>query len=154
MATLAIRLDPRLLDNPDADIRYRLPDLLAERSAGVISDDGYDYVGPQPLMVVFLKASQLKPVLVCVHDVIENVPVAGCLLRPGAVVAVEREAGWRWCTRQTSPGRSSRSNLHAKTGAANFLASRTPAEFRACLRNRRFRTTRGLRGSCVECSTP
>ena len=94
MATIAIRLDPQLLDNPDADIRYRLPDLLAERSAGVISDDGYDYVGPQPLMVVFLNASRLKPALVCVLDVVENVPVVGCLLRPGAVVAVERKAGW------------------------------------------------------------
>lgn len=94
MVTLAIRLDPQLLDNPDADIRYRLPDLLAERSAGVICDDGYDYVGPQPMMVVFLKVSRLKPVLECIVDVIENVPVAGCLLRPGAVVAVERKAGW------------------------------------------------------------
>ena len=94
VATIAIRLDPQRLDNPDADIRYRLPDLLAERSAGVISDDGYDYVGPQPLMVVFLKASRLKPALACVLDVVENVPVVGCLLRPGAVVAVERKAGW------------------------------------------------------------
>ena len=94
MATLAIRLDPQLLDNPDADIRYRLPDLLAERSAGVITDDGYDYVGEQPLMVVFLKASRLKPALACILDVIVNVPVVGCLLRPGAVVAVERKAGW------------------------------------------------------------
>jgi hypothetical protein len=63
--TLAIRLDPQLLDNPDADIRYRLPDILAEPSGGVISDDGYDYVGTQPLMVVFLKVSQLNLALVC-----------------------------------------------------------------------------------------
>ena len=94
MAALAIRLDPQLLDNPDADIRYRLPDLLTERSSGVIRDDGYDYVGPQPLMIVFLQASQLEPALACVVDVVENVPVVGCLLRSGAVVAVEREAGW------------------------------------------------------------
>ncbi len=94
MATLAIRLDPQLLDNPDADIRYRLPDLLAERSGGVISDNGYHYVGPQPLMVVFLKVDRLDLALACVLDVIENVPVVGCLLRPGVVVAVERKAGW------------------------------------------------------------
>ncbi len=94
METLAIRLDPQLLDNPNADIRYRLPDLLAERSAGVISDDGYDYVGPQPLMVVFLKVSNPTSALACVLDVIENVPVVGCLLQPGAVVAVERKSGW------------------------------------------------------------
>jgi hypothetical protein len=47
MTKLVVRLDPRRLDNPDADIRYLIPDMLAERSAGVISDDGYDYVGEQ-----------------------------------------------------------------------------------------------------------
>ncbi len=94
MATLAIRLDPQLLDNPDSDIRYLLPDLLAERSGGDIRDDGYDYVGSQPLMVLFLRASQLEPALACIIDMVENVPVAGCLLRPGALVAVERGNGW------------------------------------------------------------
>jgi hypothetical protein len=91
--TLVVRLDPRLLENPDADIRYRLPDLLAERSGGVISDDGYDYVGEPPLLVVFLKASKLKPALACILDVIENTRVLDNDLRPAAVVAVEREGG-------------------------------------------------------------
>ena len=91
MATLAVRLDPRLLDNPDADIRYRLPDLLAKRSKGIISDDGYDYIGEQPLLVLFLKASELKAALACVLDVIENVRVLGNDLRPAAVVAVKRQ---------------------------------------------------------------
>ena len=45
MPTIALRLDPRELINPDLDIRYALPDLLVERSGGVLSDDGYDYVG-------------------------------------------------------------------------------------------------------------
>jgi hypothetical protein len=91
MATLVVRLDPQLLDNPDADIRYRLPELLAERSKGIMSDDGYDYVGEQPLLVLFLKASRLKPALACVLDVIENVRVLDNDLRPAAVVAVERK---------------------------------------------------------------
>ena len=94
MPTVAIRLDPSLLENPDADIRYLLPDLLVERSGGLLAGDGYDYVGEQPLMVVFLSAAQLKPALECVLDVVENVAVIGCLLRPGAVVAVEHITGW------------------------------------------------------------
>jgi hypothetical protein len=93
VATLAIRLDPQMLDKPDLDIRYRLPDLLAERSAGDILDDGYDYAGER-LLVVFLKVSRLETALACVLDVVENVPVVGCLLRPGAVVAVEHRDGW------------------------------------------------------------
>src|SRR5262245_48205970 len=93
MATLVLRLDPRLLDKPDADIRYLLPDLLAERSGGVITDDGYDYVGAGPLLVLFLKASKLKPALACVLDVIENVRLLGNDLRQGVAVAVERRGG-------------------------------------------------------------
>lgn len=93
MATVVVRLDPWLLDNPDADIRYHLPDLLAGRSGGVIADDGYDYVGDGPLLVLFLKASKLKVALACVLDVVENVRVLGNDLRTAAVVAVERDGG-------------------------------------------------------------
>ncbi len=75
MKTLIMRLDPRRLHNPDTDIRYVLPDLLADRSAGVIRDDGYDYVGEAPWLVLFLKASELEAALACVLDVVENVRV-------------------------------------------------------------------------------
>ncbi len=57
MARIVIRLDSQKLDNPDADIRYLLPRLLAERSGGAISDDGYDYVGPDSQLILFLKTS-------------------------------------------------------------------------------------------------
>jgi hypothetical protein len=93
MYTIILRLDPQLLDNPDADIRYRLPDLLAERSGGLIADDGYDYVGTGPLLVLFLKASRLKPALACVLDLVENVRVLDNDLRRGVAVAVERKDG-------------------------------------------------------------
>ena len=60
MASLVIRLDPQCLDNPDADIRYRLLDLVAERSRGVINNDGYDYVGEGPLLILFLKVTEIE----------------------------------------------------------------------------------------------
>jgi hypothetical protein len=91
MHTIVLRLDPRLMANPDLDIRYVLPDLLSERSAGVISDDGYDYVGDRPYLVLFLHATALEPAVVCVRDVIENVRVLDNDLRPGVVAAVEHE---------------------------------------------------------------
>jgi hypothetical protein len=94
MHTVVIRLDPLLLEKPDADIRYRLPDLLAERSGGEIVDQGYDYVGDQPLMVLFLSAADLARALACVLDVVENVRVLGNDLRRGTAVAVEREGGY------------------------------------------------------------
>ncbi len=94
MATVVMRLDPRLLDNPDADIRYQLPDLLAERSAGVITDNGYDYVGEVPLLVLFLKALELGSALACVLDVVQNVRVLDNDLRQAAVVAIELEGAY------------------------------------------------------------
>ncbi len=93
MATVAIRLDPRLLENPDADIRYRLPELLAERSGGGLADDGYDYAGEGPFLLLFLKVPRVKPALACILDVIENVRVLDNELRPAVVVAIERKGG-------------------------------------------------------------
>jgi hypothetical protein len=94
MPTIVVRLNPELLDNPDADIRYRLPDLLSERSGGTISDDGYDYVGDEPFLVLFLKTSKPKPVLACVIDVVENVRVLDNDLRQATVIAVKRKGGY------------------------------------------------------------
>ena len=93
MATILVRLDSRRLSNPDVNIRYVLPDLLVERSAGVISDDGYDFVGEESFLVLFLKAFHLEAALACVLDVVENVRVLDNDLRSAAVVAVQREGG-------------------------------------------------------------
>ena len=54
-------------------MRYTLPDLLVERSDGVIESDGYDYVGPSNAMVVFLRLAILDRAKSCIADVIANV---------------------------------------------------------------------------------
>ncbi len=94
MATVVVRFDPQLLGNPDADIRYRLPDLLVQRSAGVVSDDAYDSVGDEPLLVLFLKATKLKAAIACVLDVVQNVRVLDNDLGAATVVAVRRKGGY------------------------------------------------------------
>ena len=43
MPTVTLRLDARQLENPDLDLRYAIPDLLTDRSNGLIRDGGYDY---------------------------------------------------------------------------------------------------------------
>ena len=88
MPTICIRLDPGRLPDADADLRYALPDALAELSAGRIADDGYDYGTRSGHMLVFLHVVSLDDAMPVVLDVIERVPVMGCLLRDGAVVAV------------------------------------------------------------------
>ena len=52
MPTIYVRLDPRKLDNPDTDLRYALPDLIQEASCGEVKDDGYDYVGDVPYLLL------------------------------------------------------------------------------------------------------
>src|SRR5262249_30562971 len=90
MPTIYVRLDPRRLQNPDADIRYLLPDLIVEQSCGVVKDDGYDYVGDAPYLLLFLKADDVDQGKIWVLDVLEHEDVAGNDLLAAAVVAVER----------------------------------------------------------------
>lgn len=94
MQTIAIKLRADRLANPDLDIRYTLPDMLKERSGGIISDDGYDYVGDAHDLVLFLKATDSERAAACITDVISTVPVLGNDLRDAAVVAIERADGY------------------------------------------------------------
>ena len=43
MPTITVLLDSRQLENPDLDLRYAIPELLSDRSDGLIRDGGYDY---------------------------------------------------------------------------------------------------------------
>ena len=85
MATITIRLDPRLPSNPELDIRYVLPDLIASRSGGAITDGGYGYVENTPYMV--------DAALVVVMDVLAQETILGNHLLPASVVALERAEG-------------------------------------------------------------
>lgn len=91
MPTIAIQLDPALLDNPDLDIRYELPDLLAERSNGLIRDMGYDYVHDSQLLALFLETTDVEAALVQILEVINNVRLLENDLRSGTVVGVLRD---------------------------------------------------------------
>ena len=94
MSTIALRLDPHRLENPDLDIRYALTDLLVERSGGALMDDGYDYVGDCPYLLIFLKSSDTKEGTTCIMDVIESTRVLGNDLRGSVAVAVDRGQGY------------------------------------------------------------
>ena len=43
IVTFVIRVNPGDLTNPDADLRYAIPDLLQSRSGGRVQDNGFDY---------------------------------------------------------------------------------------------------------------
>lgn len=71
MPAIVIRLDPAQLANPDADLRYVLPDLIAERSGGVITADGYDYLDDDQ-MLLFLRTDDLTAATDVVLEVVRG----------------------------------------------------------------------------------
>lgn len=46
------------MKNADLDIRYKLFDYLARLFPGLLEDDGYDYEGDVPLLVVFIRPTK------------------------------------------------------------------------------------------------
>ncbi len=54
MQTIIITLDSSKMDNPDLDIRYILPDRIAEYTDGAARDNGYDYLDDD-VMTIWLE---------------------------------------------------------------------------------------------------
>ena len=78
MPSIYVRLDPRKLNNPDTDLRYVLPDLIV-KTCGAVKDDGYDYVGDVPFLL--LEAEDIERGLLSVLNVLEHDTTLGTLLR-------------------------------------------------------------------------
>jgi hypothetical protein len=91
MPTIYVRLDPRKLEDPDTDLRYTLPDLIREESCGEVKDDGYDYVGEVPFLLLFLNADNVDRGLTWVLSVLEHDTTLGNDFLKAAVVAVESD---------------------------------------------------------------
>jgi hypothetical protein len=87
MYSIAIKIAPDKLANPNLDLRYVLPDLIAGRSGNTIQDDGYDYAADSDAMLVYLTTGDLEKALPVVIEVIENVEVLGNCLKDAVIVA-------------------------------------------------------------------
>lgn len=88
MASIVIRLDPAKLENPDADLRYEIPDRLARRSGGLIRDDGYDYESNEDVMQIYLKTADLALALPQVVAFLETERLHGNQLALAAQVGI------------------------------------------------------------------
>jgi len=94
MPTIILKLTPERLVNPVADLRYVVPDLMAERSAGVIADDGYDYIDDTYEMLIYLQVTDVAGATEIILETLEKERPLGNDLRPGCVVAVKRDGGY------------------------------------------------------------
>jgi hypothetical protein len=79
MPTIILQLDPKNLRNPNLDIRYVLTEQLIARSAGALTDDGYDYVSHEgrPLLLLFLQTNDAATALTGVIKFMETEIVLG-----------------------------------------------------------------------------
>lgn len=88
MPSIVIRLDPELLDDANLCLRYRIPDLIAERSSGLVASDGYDYEEETDAMQIYLKAADLDAALPFVIDFLKTEHLYGNNLATAATVGV------------------------------------------------------------------
>jgi hypothetical protein len=93
MPSIVIRLDPEKLQNPNLDLRYDIPDLLAERSAGLIKEDGYDYEPHGDAMQIYLSTSDLNSAVPRVVAFLETEHLYGNHLAHGAQVGISEADG-------------------------------------------------------------
>jgi len=56
---ISLTLNPAVLSNPDADLRYTIPEMIEKLSNREIIDDGYDY-DDQENMVIYLSSETLS----------------------------------------------------------------------------------------------
>lgn len=72
MPSVLIRLDPGRMENPDTDLRYVVPDRLAEVSGGLLTDGGYDYDEESDAMLIYLSTDNLDAALPFVIELLEK----------------------------------------------------------------------------------
>src|SRR5262249_34497757 len=87
-------IDPHRLMNPNWSIRNDLPDVLFERSRGLIRSNGYEASADGKALLIYLQAEGLTESLPYIKDVIENTRVLDNDLRPAVVAAVQRPGGY------------------------------------------------------------
>lgn len=87
---IAIRLSPTELPNPDADIRYRIPDLISELTQGSVTDNGYDYT-EDDTMIVYLSCNNPKQDVETVIRILNDHPVYGNRILEYATIGISSD---------------------------------------------------------------
>ena len=94
MTHFAIILNPSLLTNPDLDIRYALPDHIVSLSSGNIQSDGYDFVGPENHLAIFLTGADEEDGKGMIAETISNKKVLENDLRDAAICLSRKTGAW------------------------------------------------------------
>ncbi len=90
MQTIIITLDSSKMDNPDLDIRYILPDRIAEYTDGAARDNGYDYLDDD-VMTIWLETEDAVGNVEKVIGLIESEEILENDLTKAAEVYISEE---------------------------------------------------------------
>lgn len=96
MTLFVLRLDPALLPNPDADLRYALPDALAARSGGNFRGSdwtSFDYENGSDALLLFLEAERGAEASATLLEFLHTEPVLGNSLE-SATAWVRANESW------------------------------------------------------------
>lgn len=124
LTTIEVRLDPRVLDNPDLDLRYLIPDTVEARSGGSVRSDGYDYEGDVPIVVMFLLADDAPSAVELITALLDAEPLLGNELR-GEVQRERRRRSARLVPPAITYRRSRTGVLGLATSGCRVNAART-----------------------------
>jgi hypothetical protein len=104
MTVWALRLDPEALTNPDADLRYLVPEALAGGSDGALREDAYDYEPETGAMLLWF-LSDAPDALTRIVAFLHTARPMGNDLRPAASVWTQDGSALRcvWRPSDTAP---------------------------------------------------
>jgi hypothetical protein len=88
MQSIVLRIDPSQLHGLDADLRYTIPSLLFEATAGGVQDDGYDYEEGSDAMLIYLSTENSEAALPFVVNLIQSENFQGTGLAAATQIGV------------------------------------------------------------------
>jgi hypothetical protein len=91
MGHIAIKLNPSDLSNPDADIRYEIPDLVANETGNRVRDNGYDYADGN-IMIIYLECDDPVSDVRDVIAALESNEVCDNKILNAAVIGISTDA--------------------------------------------------------------
>jgi hypothetical protein len=106
MGHIAIRLSPEKMNNPDLDIRYKLPDLVNEHTAGRVRDNGYDYASDSDnTLIVYLSCASPVADVQEVLRILGHYEVCGNRVLDSAVIGIAEDSREFTIVHPTSGGK-------------------------------------------------
>jgi len=93
MASIAIKLYPARMSNPDADLRYLIPKRIQEVYNESIIEDGYDYLDDDS-MVIYLATEAPDAGVAKVIELLQNEEVLNNRILESAIIGLDRGSGY------------------------------------------------------------